>query len=86
MVYPSRKLHILFYSNGLAMWHRFHNIWPTHTKVNNSLESAILYLNELTFFTAFPSLKQHILLYSNGLHVAIWLGLPDIRHFKPNYG
>ena len=39
---------------------------------------------EWKFFRAYPSLKPHILFYSNGL--AIWHGLPDIRHIKINYG
>ena len=37
-----------------------------------------------TFFRQLPSLKPHILFYSNTL--AIWLGLPDIRHITLNYG
>ena len=36
------KPHILIYSNGLAIWHSFHDI--THIKVNNCLKSIILNL------------------------------------------
>ena len=52
--------HILFYNNGLAIWHGFPDIkhskdsFPdiTHIKVNNGRKSAILKLIELKFFRA----------------------------------
>ena len=28
MVYPYLELHILFYSNGLAIWSGLKNLWP----------------------------------------------------------
>ena len=49
---------------------------PGILKINYDRESAILNL-------IYPSLKLHILFYSNDL--AIWHGLPDIRHIKVNY-
>ena len=54
--YPSLKPHILFYSNGLAIWHSFPDI--THTEVNDGLKSAILNLTEFTFFKAYGSLPE----------------------------
>ena len=38
----------------------------------------------LKIFRAYPYLNSYILFYSKGL--AIWHGLPDIRHIKVNYG
>ena len=43
--YPSLKPHILFHSNGLAIWHSLPDI--THINVNNSLKSAIMNLIEM---------------------------------------
>ena len=34
--------------------------------------------DRVELFRSYPSIKQHILFYSNG--VAIWHGLPDMRH------
>ena len=42
MVYPYLKLHILFNSNGLALWHSFPVI--THIEVKSGRKSAILNL------------------------------------------
>ena len=39
MAYPHLKPHILFYSNGLAIWYDFPDI--THIKVNNGQLSAL---------------------------------------------
>ena len=55
MAYPSLKPYILFYSNGLAIWHSFPNI--THIKVNNGIKSVILNLIDFEIFRAYPSLK-----------------------------
>ena len=44
---------------------------------------SIVNLTELTFFEAYPFLKSHIEFHSKGL--AIWHGLPDIRHIEVNY-
>ena len=38
----SLKLHILFYSNGLAVWHGFPDI--THINVNNDCKSNLIEL------------------------------------------
>ena len=56
----------------------------SHINGNYGRESAVLNLIELKQIKADPYLDQHILLYSNGL--AIWQGLPDIKHMKVNYG
>ena len=40
--------HILFHSNGPAIWHSFPDI--THIKVNNGSKASILNLIELAFF------------------------------------
>ena len=71
MAHRTLKPHILFYSNGLAIWHSFPDI--IHIKVNNGRKSPFLHLIELIFFRAYPTLKPHILLHSNGQ--AIWHGL-----------
>ena len=74
-------LRILFYSNGLAIWHGFPDI--THNyKGNNVHKSVILNLIKLKYFRSYPSLKANILFYGDGL--VIWHGLPDIRHIKVN--
>ena len=54
--YTSLKPHILFYSNGLPIWHGFPDI--THIEINNSRKSAILNLIKLNFFRAYHSLKH----------------------------
>ena len=63
MVYSNLKPHILFNSNGLAIWHGFLVI--THIQVNSGRRSAILNLIILKFFTVYPYLKLRILFYSN---------------------
>ena len=48
-----------------------------------NLYAAVKYSTglELRFFRAYPSIKPHIFCFLlNGL--AIWLGLPDIRHIR----
>ena len=70
-----QKPHILFNSDGLAIWHDFSVIM--HIKVKSGRRSAILNLIMLNFFMVYPYLKLHILFDSNGL--AIWSGFPDIR-------
>ena len=61
--YPFMKPHILFYSNGLGIWHGFSKKYITHIKVNNGSKSPILNLSELQFFRTYPSLKPYILCY-----------------------
>ena len=51
--------------------------------VNYGQKSAIFNLFELKSFRAYGYLKPHILFYNNGL--AIWHGLPNIRHIEVNY-
>ena len=48
--YRSQNLHVLFYSNGLAIWHGFSDI--THIKDNNDHKLPILNLIELKFLRA----------------------------------
>ena len=48
------KTSILFYSNGLAIWHGFPDIM--HIKANNGQKPAILNLIELKFFMAYSYL------------------------------
>ena len=67
------KSDILFYSNGLAIWHGFPDI--IYNKINNFCKSAILNLIEL---------KLHILFYCNGL--AICHSLLNSRYIKVNNG
>ena len=66
-VHPPPKNHILFYSNGLAIYHSLPN--NGHVKVNNGLKATILNLIKLIFFKLHPLLNSHILFYSNGLAV-----------------
>ena len=63
--YPSLKLHLLFNSDGLAIWHYFPVI--KHIKVKSGNRSAILKLIKLIFFTVYPYLQPHIFFNSNGL-------------------
>ena len=49
--YPSLKPHILFCSNGLAIWHSFPDF--IHIDVNNNLKSAILNLIKLKLHILF---------------------------------
>ena len=58
---------MLFYSNGLAIWHGLPDI--RLIKVYNSRTSAILNLIELEFVEAYPYPKAHILFSSNGLAI-----------------
>ena len=79
--YPHLKPHILFYSNGPAIWHGLSDI--RHIKVNYGRQSTILNLIEFKFFRAYPYLKPDSLFHSDGL--AIWHGWSDNRHIKVNY-
>ena len=75
------SLHILFYSNGLAI-----DLSLSICQISGiiNLNMAILNLIELIFFKPYPTLKPHILFYFNGL--AIWHGSIDTKHIKVNYG
>ena len=50
--YPYVKPHILFCSNGLAIWHGLSDI--KHIKVNYGRLSAIFNLIKLKFLRAYP--------------------------------
>ena len=56
----------------------------THINVNDGRKSAILNLNELTFFRVHPSMESYTLFNNNGL--AIWHGFLDITHIRVNNG
>ena len=77
-MHPILKSHILFYSNGLAIYHGLPN--NGHVKVNNGRLAAILNLVELNFFKMHPPLKTYNLFYSNGVDILI--GFHDIRQYQ----
>ena len=60
-VHPSLNSHILFYSNGLPLWHGLPDI--RHIKVNYGRVLAILNLIELKFLRSYPYMKAHIVLW-----------------------
>ena len=74
------KQYILFYGNGLGIWHCFPDIM--HIKVNNGGKSAILnfYLDEI--FPPYPYLKPHILFYGEGSSYMFQTRFPDNTHIK----
>ena len=67
-MHPLLKSHILFYSNGLAIYHGLSN--NGQVKVNNGRLAAILNLDKLIFFKMHPLLKPY--------------NLPDIRPNEVN--
>ena len=73
-MHPLLKSHILFYDNGLAIYHGLPS--NGHVKVNNGRLAAILNLIKLKFFKMHPLLKPYNLFYSSG--VAILSGFHDI--------
>ena len=81
-MHPLPKSHILFYSNGLAVWHGLPN--NGHVKVNNGRLAAILNLDELNFFKMHPLLKPYNLFDING--VAILSGFHDIQQYQACQG
>ena len=82
MAYPSLKVHILFYSDGLAIWHSCADIGILKS-INNERKSTTLNFIESKFSGNIPP-KQYILFYTNDL--AIWHSFPDILHTKVNNG
>ena len=58
--YHYLKPHILFYNNGLSIWHSLSDI--KHIKVNHGRWSAILKLIKLKFVRAYPYPKTHLVL------------------------
>ena len=66
-MHPLLKSHILFYSNGLAIYHGLPN--NGHVKVNNGRLAAILNLDKMNFFKMHPLLKPYNLFYSNGVDI-----------------
>ena len=77
-MHPLLKSHILFYSNGLAIWHGLPN--NGHVKVNNGRLAAILNLDEFKFFKMHPLLKPYNLFDINA--VAILSGFHDIPQYQ----
>ena len=69
------KPHILFNSNGLAIWHEFTVI--TDIKVKSGRRSAILNLIKLKLFMVYPYLQLHI--FSNS-KATIFFVLDEIAH------
>ena len=68
MLHPPLKPHILFHSNGLAIWHALPDIRPI--EVNNG--RLLVILNSIKFkILRVHLLKPHILLHSrpNGLAI-----------------
>ena len=59
-------------------------MYTTDDNVNVVASRPFFNLIKLIYLRAYPSLKPQILFYINGL--AIWHGLPDIKHIKGNYG
>ena len=76
------KLHILFYSSDLAIWHGLKNM--KHINANIMADGQSFEFDRVELFSAYPYLKPHIWFYSNGL--TIWHGFQDIRHMKGNFG
>ena len=62
MAYPYLKPHILFDSNGLAIWLGFSDI--TYIEVNYGTYSAILNLIKMKLFRAYFYLRPHILFHN----------------------
>ena len=81
-MHPLLKSHILFYSNGLAIYHGFSDIRPI--EVNIDRLSAILKSIEFKISHANLPQRPQILFYNNSL--AISHGLPNIGHVKVNNG
>ena len=73
-MHPLLKSHILFYCNGLAIYHGLPDI--RLVEVNNGRHGAILNFNKSKFLRMHPLLKPNNLFYSNG--VAILSGFHDI--------
>ena len=78
MVDPHLKPHILFKSNGLAIWHGFPVI--THIEVKSGSRLTIFNLIKLEFFMVYHYIKLHILFESNGLDICSYFS--DITHIK----
>ena len=55
--YHHLKLYILFYGDGLAIWHGFPDI--THIYVNKSRKSTIFNLIELKFFKGYHDIPPN---------------------------
>ena len=53
-------MHIMFYSNGVAIWHGFPDI--THIKVNNEFDGVEIFR---AYPLPLPPLKPQILFQSN---------------------
>ena len=77
--YPSLKPHILFYCNGLVIWHGLPDI--KHNKVNYGRYSAIFNLIKLKCFRAYPFLKPHNLFYSIGSAICTVCQISGILKF-----
>ena len=73
-MHPLLKSHILFYANGLAIYHGLPS--NGHVTVNIGRYAAIFNFIDLKFLKMHPLLKPLNLLYSNG--VAILSGFHDI--------
>ena len=52
-VHPPMKSLILFYSNGLVIWHSFPDIM--HMEVNNGDKSGHFEFDQIKVFVAYPS-------------------------------
>ena len=65
--YRSLKPHILLYSNGLAIWHRFPDI--THIKVINRLKLSIFEFDQVDISQGISLSETTNLFYSNGLAI-----------------
>ena len=61
------KIHILLYSNGLAIQHVLPNIG--HVKMNNVRKGGHFEFDQVNIFKVHPHLKYHISFYSNGLAI-----------------
>ena len=64
-VYPSQKLHILFYSNHLVIWHSCPDI--THDKVNKGLNFAIFVFDQVDISQGISLHETAQFVYSNGV-------------------
>ena len=84
----SSVLYAAIYSTSkcLAIWHGLPDITLIaliKVNLNNAQKSAILDLIKLKILPAIPLPEDSALFYSN---LALWHGLPDIKHIKFNYG